>query len=322
MKILVTGANGFIGSHIVEKFLQKGEKVRCLVHKNLTWLKDKPVELFYGSITHPETLPDAVKDIDFVFHCAAVLRVVKTQEYYEINHIGTKNLIETVYRYAPNIKRFVYISSQAAMGPSQETNKEECPVSDYGRSKLLGEKEVLKFKGKIPVAVLRPAAVYGPRDVDLLPFFKMVQKGIFPVLTGDENCVVQLLFVNDLVEICYIITQKNTLSKDIYFLAENKPYTWQEIGKIIAKISNKKIKIFVLPVWFVKTMATISEFTMKLKNKPAKLNRDKVKEFCQNCWIADSSLSEKEFNFKFTELEIGARITYNWYKEKGWIKNE
>ncbi len=326
MKILVTGANGFIGSHIVEKFIQKGHQVRCLVHRNLTWLKNLPVELVYGSITKPETLVPAIKDVDFVFHSAAVLRVVKTSEYYEVNHIGTKNLIEAVFKHNPDIKRFVYISSQSAMGPeqtqiqpSQEKKIEECPVSDYGRSKLLGEKEVLKFKEKIPVTILRPGAVYGPRDADLFPFFKLIQNGIFPVLTGSNDCVVNLLFVNDLAEICYSITQRRSLSEDIYFLAENQPYTWQEIGKTIAKISNKKIKIFFLPLWLVKTIATISEFTMKLKNKPAKLNRDKVKEFCQSCWVSDSSLTEKEFNFKFTALEIGARITYNWYKENGWL---
>jgi len=319
MKILITGANGFVGSHIVENFIKKGHQVRCLIHKNLTWLKDKPVELFYGSITQPETLVEAVKGTDFVFHSAAVLRVVRKEEYYKINHIGTKNIVEIVYKHNPNIKRFVYISSQAAMGPSTEKNQEECPVSEYGRSKLLGEKEVLSFKDKLPVTILRPAAVYGPRDTDLLPFFKFAEKGIFPILSGKRDSLIQMVFVQDIVDICDIITQKEKFQQDVYFLAENKPYTWQEIGKTIEKISQKNIKTLVIPSWIVKTIAGASELFMRLKNKPAKLNRDKIKEFSQNCWVSDSSVTESDFNFKFTELEIGVKITYNWYKENGWL---
>jgi len=319
MKILITGANGFIGSHIVEKFIQKGHQVRCLVHKNVTWLKNKPVELFYGNITQPDTLVQAIEGVDFVFHCAAVLRVLKPEEYYKINHIGTKNLVEAVYKYNPDIRRFVYISSQAAMGPIKGENEKECPVSDYGRSKLLGEKEVLSFKDKLAVTILRPAAVYGPRDTDLLPFFKFAEKGIFPILSGKKNSFIQMVFVKDVVEICDMLTQKEKFQKDIYFLAENRAYTWQEIGKTIERISQKNIKIFVVPAWTVKTIALASELFMRLKNKPSKLNRDKVKEFTQECWVSDPSNTEKDFGFKFTDLETGIKITYNWYKENTWL---
>ncbi|MDI6641439.1 MAG: NAD-dependent epimerase/dehydratase family protein [Elusimicrobiota bacterium] len=328
MKVLVTGANGFIGSHIVEEFVKYGDTVRCLVHKNLTWIKNLPVEIYRGSITQPDTLLDAVKDIDFVFHSAAVLRVINTEDYYRINHLGTKNLIETIYRTNPNIKRFVYISTQSAMGPLESYKPTELkdvrsickPVSEYGRSKLLGEEEVIKFKDKLPVTILRPSAVYGPRDQDLLPFFKCISYGFFPVLTGRNECFVQLLFVKDLSQICYLITQRSKLDSTVYFLSEKKPYTWEEIANMISQVANKKIKIIRLPIGLVNLIASISEVFMKyFKDKPAKLNRDKVKEFCQKYWLADQSQSEKEFNFKFTELEIGIKITYNWYKENKWL---
>lgn len=320
MKILVTGANGFVGSTIVEKFVNDGHQVKCLVHKNLSWIKNLKVELSPGSITQPETLIGAVKNIDLVFHLAGVLRASNKETYYAVNHIGTKNLIEAVYKFNPNINRFVYISSQAAMGPSEGNQPKgpECvcsPVSDYGRSKLFGEEEVLKFKDRLPVTILRPAAVYGPRDKDLLPFFKFVAKGIFPILTGNSESYVQLLFVNDLAEICAIITKRKELNNRIYFLSEKKAYLWQEIGQTISKIADKKIRIIVLPLWLINSMAFISENFMKLKGASAALNRDKISEFCQKYWIGEPEATEKEFGFKFTKLGQGAKITYNWYKE-------
>ncbi|OGS19250.1 MAG: hypothetical protein A3J83_06200 [Elusimicrobia bacterium RIFOXYA2_FULL_40_6] len=327
MKILITGANGFVGTNLAQKFIIGGHSVRCLVHKNLSELKNLPVEIRHGSITDSVTLVDAVKGVDFVFHCAGVLRAKDTKTFYDINQTGTKNLIETVHKYNPSIKRFIYISSQAAMGPCINlTNPKDpdsiCePVSDYGRSKMLGENEVLKFKDKLPVTILRPAAIYGPYDKDIFTFFQMASKGFFPILTGRKKCFVQLLFINDLVEICSLILTNNGLKRNTYFLAEKQHYSWQEIGKIISAAIGKKIFIFTLPGWLVKFAALLSEASMKvIKNEPSAFNMDKVKEFCQKYWLGDSSKTEQEFKFTFTSLENGAKITYNWYVENKWLR--
>ena len=325
-KILITGANGFVGSHIAERLVSKNYSVRCLVRKtsDLKWVKNLPLEFCYGDITEPEALEQAVKDIDIIFHSAGVVRVSKTENYYKVNHIGTKNLIEAVYKFNPDIKRFVYISTQSVMGPSQADmckglNESCIPVSHYGKSKLLGEAEVLKYRDKLPVTVLRPAAVYGPRDKDLFPFFKVAAQGFFTIMSGDRNCKIQLLFIKDLAEICCLIAEAKETGNDIYFLAENRIYTWEEIGRILGCVSGRNVKIITFPLYLVNIFAVISEFFASFKNMPAKLNRDKVKEFCQKYWTADTSVFEKDFELKFTQLEIGAKITYNWYKENHWL---
>lgn len=324
MKILVTGANGFIGSTIVERLISEGHSVRCLVHRNLTWLKGLAVELVYGSVTRKETLKEAVKEVDFIFHMAGVLRVVKEETFYAVNQIGTKNLIEAVYENNPGIKRFVYVSSQAAMGPSQTCAPQSIsagcnPVSHYGKSKLKGEEEVLKFKDKLPVMILRPSAVYGPRDKDLFPFFKLASMGIFPILTGNPECYVQLLLVDDFAEICSMIARGKDLKNNIYFLAGEKAYQWKEVGEIIGSVTGKKASILVLPMWLIKTIAFLSEEIMALLGKTAALNRDKIREFCQRYWMGDVKSTEDDFGYKFTKLENGARITYNWYLKNKWL---
>jgi dTDP-D-glucose 4,6-dehydratase len=128
-----------------------------------------------------------------------------------------------------------------------------------------------------------------------------------------------LLFVKDLSEICYLITQKSNNSS-IYFLSEKKSYKWEEVANILSRVIDKKIKILKIPQAAISIYVFISENFMKyFKNKPVKLNRDKLKELSQKYWIADSSSAEQDFNFEFTPFETGAKITYNWYKENKWL---
>lgn len=324
-KILITGANGFVGTNLAEKFIKEGQQVRCLVHKNLTTIKNLPVEIFRGSIIKPETLIEAVKNVDFVFHSAGVLRAVNTQDYYEVNQTGTKNLIEAVYKYNPKIKRFIHISTQAAMGPCKDINPKDpdavCePVSHYGKSKMLGELEVLKYKDKLPITILRPAAIYGPYDKDIFTFFQFASKGFFPILTGNHECFVQMLFINDLIDICNLIVKKVEPRLNIYFLAEKKHYSWQEIAVILSRATGKETMTVTLPLWLIKLAAFFSEIFMRIvKNEPSPFNSDKVAEFCQKYWLGDSSKTEQEFGITFTSLENGTKITYNWYIENKWL---
>jgi len=326
MKILITGANGFVGSNLIENFINKNYSVRCLVHKNVSArLKNiKNIELIYGDLLNINTIKNAVKNIDYIFHCAAVLRVTQHHIFYRVNQYGTKNLAETVYKYNSGIKKFVYISSQAAMGPCNNfsyKSVEDCsPVSDYGKSKLLGEKELLKYKNKFPVIILRPAAIYGPKDKDLFPFFKLAQSKLFPVLSGNNgNCFIQLLFVNDLVRICELIVEKE-IKNDIYFISEEKPYNWNEIGNIISEITGKHVYKIKIPQWLTYSIAYFLEKTTKLlQNKPSLLNTDKVKELCQKYWLGNVDKAKNEFKFEFTQFKTGAKLTYEWYKKNKWL---
>ncbi|OGS21479.1 MAG: hypothetical protein A2252_07115 [Elusimicrobia bacterium RIFOXYA2_FULL_39_19] len=325
-KILITGANGFVGTNLVKKLLTEGHIVRCLVHRNSDSLKNLPIEIFNGSITSPDTLPEAVKNIDFVIHSAGILRAMEVKTFFDVNQAGTANLIETVYKHNPGIKRFIYISSQAAMGPSKDLNLKDpasaCePVSNYGKSKYMGELEVLKFKNKFPVTILRPAAIYGPHDKDMFAFFQMIKTGIFPILSGDRDSRIQLCFINDLIEICRIILKKDQLKSSIYFLSETRDYTWQEVAEKIGIIMGKKPFCFILPSWLVHFIALTAEnLSYFFKREASPFNTDKANEFCQKYWLGDPSSAEEELQYTFTSLESGAKITYNWYLNNKWLR--
>jgi nucleoside-diphosphate-sugar epimerase len=155
-KAVVTGANGFVGSHLVEGLLSKGYQVICLVRKtsNLRWLSGLNVEYVYADISEKQSLKNVLKDVDFIFHVAGLTKAKRKEEFFKANYEGTKNLLEACVKDNPQTKRFVYISSQAAVGPGKDDQPLDetapCnPITDYGKSKLEGEKIVLEYQKQI-----------------------------------------------------------------------------------------------------------------------------------------------------------------------------
>lgn len=324
MKILLTGANGFVGSHIVEELTLNNYDVTCIVRKNsnLQWIKNQPIKLKYGSLEDKQFLKEVVSDVDIVIHCAGVVRALEWNTYNQINVICTKKIIESVLENNINLKKFVFISSQAAMGPSfngkiRQLNDEESPVSDYGRSKLLAEKEVKKLEGKIPYTIFRPSAVYGPRDKDIFSFFSMVNKHITPKTFS--NHFIQLVFAPDIAKVILkSINIQNTNNKT-YYLSDGKIYTWKDVADIIAVSNN--IKTITVPIFdfIFKIIGNIYEIIGNISKKPQVLNKQKITEMLQTSWTCDNSEIIKDINFKFENLENGAKITYNWYSINKWF---
>ena len=161
MKVLLTGATGFVGSHIVEELISNKHDIIAIIRKssNLKWIKDYPVQFEYCSLNDVETLSKIVSSVDVIVHCAGVVRALNWDGYYNTNVIGTQNLVQAALKNKDNIKKFIYISSQAAMGPSQTENPKlltetENPVSNYGKSKLLAEQEVKKLEWQIPYTII------------------------------------------------------------------------------------------------------------------------------------------------------------------------
>ncbi len=326
LRALVTGANGFVGSHLVETLLSRGYRVGCLVRKtsNLRWLEGLSVDFVYGELTDKESLKKAAEDKDYVFHLAGLTKAKRKEDLYKINHLGTKNLVEAVCESNPGIKRFVYVSSQAAVGPGKDMNPIDenspgYPITDYGKSKLMGERAVLSSKDRLPMTIIRPPAVYGPRDREIFLFFKVIGNHIKP-LFGFRQSYLSLVYVKDLVEaICLAAESKKGVGQT-YFIANEKPSSFSEVEEWIRKALKVKAITVRIPIPLFVFAAFLSQLFSELKGKAASFNPQKAREISSRFWICDVTKAKNELGFatKYT-LEQGTAETADWYRQSGWL---
>jgi len=265
-----------------------------------------------------QSLLDVVSDYDYIFHLAGLTKARSADEFFHINTKGTENLIKAVAEKNSKLKRFVYLSSLSAAGPSTngtplQEDSSPSPVSNYGRSKLEGEKAVLKYKDLIPFTILRPPAVYGPRDKDLLIFFKMLKKGIF---LDWGKCYYSLLYVDDLIQGIILSAESREAEGKIYFLSDNKLYTNDEIANEISSALNTKVMRLRLPKFIMPFCSFIGERT----NKHGIINRDKMRELAYSHWICDSEKAKKEIGFiPKVGIKEGIKWTADWYRIQRWL---
>lgn len=326
MKALVTGGTGFIGSHLTEALIAKGVHVRCLLRKtsNLKWLTGLPIEFVHGDCNDENSLEKAVRGVDWVFHLAGVTKAIKEETYFEVNGLGTENLIRACLENNPLLQKFIYVSSQAAAGPSRNGfNKKESdpcePVSFYGRSKRAGEEWVLTHAHQLPVLILRPSVVYGPRDKDVFAFFKCLSRRIQPCPVGPDQHL-SLCYVKDIVRGILLAAETQTKSGEIFFLSDGKDYRMEEIGDIIAQamgITAFRIRVPRKMIWGI---ACLSEYFSKFSGRPSLLNKDKAEEMIQKDWVCDVTKAKTLLGFEpGVPLSEGARLTFEWYKKEKWL---
>ncbi|MEK6582738.1 MAG: NAD(P)-dependent oxidoreductase [Nitrospirota bacterium] len=321
MKTLVTGATGFIGSHLVEELLRKGYSVTCLVRKtsDLQWIEGLDISLAYGDCTEKESLLNAVTGFDYIFHLAGLTKARNEKDFFLANTSGTENLIQAVAEKNPNIKRFVYLSSLAAAGPCYDRTPvseavEPRPVSAYGKSKLEAERIVLRHKDVIPLTIIRPPAVYGPRDKDMYTFFKMLKKGIF-LCWG--KCYYSLLYVDDLVRGTIISSENNAAEGKIYYLSDGRIYSNDEIAEAISSAVGTKPVRLRIPRVIMPLFAGIGQ---RLGGKRNIINKDKIKELQHPYWVCDSSKAREELGFvPKVGIKEGIKWTADWYRIHQWL---
>jgi dihydroflavonol-4-reductase len=326
LKVLVTGGTGFIGSHLVEALIQKGVQVRCLLRKksDLKWLKGLPIEMTIGDCSDQASLISAVEGVDQVFHLAGVTKAVYEKTYFEVNALGTENLIRACLQHHPRIQKFIYLSSQAAAGPCPNGDKkrefDQCePVSAYGRSKWMGEKLALAHAHEIPLLILRPCAVYGPRERDIYTFFKLLSKRINPCLSREDQHI-SLCYIDDIIQAILLSAQSHESNGEIFFLSDGQDYQWQEIGNIFARAMGVDAYCIHVPEWMIIGVASLSEYVSKLSRKPPLLNKGKIEEILQRNWVCDITKARKALGFEpHIPLEQGAKLTYEWYKKEKWL---
>jgi nucleoside-diphosphate-sugar epimerase len=320
MNALVTGATGFIGSHLCEELVKRGYKVTCLSRtaSNLQWIENLDVGLCRGDCTDSASLLKAVESVDYVFHLAGLTKATSDADFFNVNAKGTENLIKTISERNPKLKRFVYLSSLAAVGPSRNgnpvtENTHPDPVSSYGKSKLEGERAVLDYKDSIPVTVLRPPAVFGPRDRDMLVMFKMIKKGVFFDL---GKCYYSLLYVDDLVRGIVQCAESKEAEGKVYFLSDAEIYT----GEAVATEMSSALGVKALPLKVPKFAMPFFAFIGEKINKAGIINRDRIKDFRHSHWICDPGRVRKEIGFiPKVGLKEGIKWTADWYRIHRWL---
>jgi nucleoside-diphosphate-sugar epimerase len=328
MIAFVTGATGFVGSFVAEELLRRGYTVRCLTRatSSLQWLEGLPVERALGSLADEHSLVKAVEGADVVVHIAGLTAARSREEFFQGNQGGTKNLLNATLKAAPNLKRFLHLSSLTVSGPAQSLDRpilesDPCkPLTAYGESKKAAEDEVNNVKDKIPVTIVRAPAVYGQRDTAIFDYFKTVSRGL-SALIGFDDKRLSLIHAEDLARGVVDAVESPTTVGETYFVADAPFYSWPQITEITARALDKKNVVTLrLPHAVVMGVAGVSEFFGKFSSKPPVFNYEKGLDFIQKYWIGSVAKAKRDFGYTSQfSLESGILKTIRWYQEQKWL---
>ncbi len=320
--VLVTGATGFIGSHLVAQLLESGVRVRVLTRpaaraKNA--LSDHAnLERFPAPLT-VEGMTRAAKGCAVVYHLAGITRASSEAEFMWVNAEGTRAAAVGAQR---NAARLVYVSSLAAAGtgtpdaPRRVTDA-PAPITAYGRSKLEGEIRV-RETDNLEFAILRPPGVYGERDTDFLFAFQAAKYGLFPVL-GNPDRSYTLVYAHDLVRSIIACGEQPAAIGNTYFAGNPQPVAWKTILGTIAEVSGKPYKPLALPDFALEVAAGASELG-RIFGQPGLINRSRQADLQAPGWVCDVSDAERDLGeICDTPLKAGFAKTFDWYKRHRWL---
>ena len=327
MRVLLTGGSGFIGSHVADQLSEQGHTVRALVRasSDTQGLELVPgLELATGAVENRTSLDDAVRGCDAVVHVAGLVKARSPKEFFDVNAEGTKNLLAAAIA-AGSPRRFVHVSSLAAIGPSLDGNPVDGdtpprPVNNYGRSKLAGELTVLGAAGQIPVTVIRPPLVYGPRDHETLSFFTAIRRGTLPIL-GDGRNTLSLIYAADCAAAIVAAGLLDGPSGKAYFVNDGTVYVWREALEDIETALGKRAVLRTgMPIWTLRLAAAASQTWGKVTNTAQMLTLDKVNELQHRHWVCNGEVARKELNWvPHIQWPEGVRLAAEWYRKAGWL---
>lgn len=319
----VTGATGFVGSHLVDLLVDRGWRVVALVRptSDTGHLERAGATLRVGALS-AETLRGPIAGHDVVFHLAAATRAASEAAYERVNVEGTRAVMDAAASAAAPPGRVVYLGSMAAAGPSlggepvAETDAPH-PITAYGRTKLAAERISLA-RDDVRTVALRPPAVYGPRDRDLLPFFRMARLGVMAVPAGPPR-ELQLIHVHDLAR-ALLAAAEAPGARGVYHVAEARAYRWGDVVELIGAAVGRRPRSIPIPRTLVRAAAALSEAGSRMVGRPTIFNRDKARELLAAGWLCTTERAQRELGFVARiPLEQGIRRTAEWYRGKGWL---
>jgi nucleoside-diphosphate-sugar epimerase len=318
---LVTGAGGFIGSHLVDQLLGEGRRVRALVRdpSRARWLPLDRVELIVGDLFDEAALARATRGVDVVFHLAALTRARSRAELHRANVEGTARVVSACATQTTPTK-IVFVSSQAAGGPSRDGAPvhEETPprpVSAYGESKLAAERVVESRAKDLPSAIVRPPTVYGPRDPALLPLFRTAKRGLVPVPGGLG--ALAIVHVEDLACGIRLAGERGA---GVYYLTDGAHHTARDVASAIAAAMSSRARIVEIPKpLFVATVWAAERIARATGRRPP-LATDRAKDATAPNWSCSDRRARRELGYESRhELRDAMRETAEWYRAQGWL---
>jgi len=326
MRALVTGATGFVGSHLVERLLREGVEVACLVRptSSLAFLDGLDVEPRVATLEDPEALAEAVRGVELVFHCAGLTRARSLHTYAAANVAGTQRLLHAVARQGETLRRFVYVSSLAAVGvcPTDEPFDEHTvclPHDAYGATKLAAERAVLAELKWLPGVVVRPPAVYGPRDRNFLPLFRMAKRfGLAPVI-GSLGKQLPLVHAADLADCLWRAATADAAEGQAYFVGSGT-HPYSEVVDALAAAVGRRLRRMRIPALLARLAGEWGELKWTLTRRPQLISRRKVRDMLQPRWTCSWAKATDELGYEpQMDLEAGFRETAEWYAANGWM---
>lgn len=322
-KALITGATGFIGSHLAEALVDKGWSVTCLIRltSRTDFIKRFPVSFVLGHANDQHSLEEAVEGKDYVFHSAAQIRPVSRETYDLSNHQLTRNLLQACLRKNPGTKRFIYISSISAGGPSPlgvyaDESLPPAPESEYGRSKLKGEEAVKEVWNSLPATIIRPPNVYGIRQQETMLLVSALKRRVVPLLRYKEE-VTSLIYIRDLVDGIVQAALSPKSAGQVYYLTDGRGYSWREIILTLKKHLLGKSLFLPVPESLIYFSAWVIDMLRKAGIANIFFGRSFWKAMTRTRWLFSSANAERDFGFspKYS-LEEGVRDIVETLKHK------
>lgn len=332
MKILLTGGTGFVGPVVAKALARRGHQIRALVRRtsDRTHLDAVGgIEYAFGDVCDADSLPPALDGVDAVMHVAAVTKGLKRDDYFRVNHFGTRQLVEAAV--AAGVERFVHCSTLAAAGPMRNgrpsvEEDEPRPVSLYGTSKLAGEEAVRRHADRIHVTIVRPPIVYGPRDRDFFEVFKMASTGLGLKIGLFGSKKFSIIHVDDLAEALAVALEKGRPVQGLrgpdglYHVSDGGIYAWEELIRRAGAALGRNTVVLPVPeslTWPVGLWGTVAA---RLSGKPQIVNLDKVRESAEPGWACSIERARRELGWKpAVPLDVGLAETARWYRENRWL---
>ncbi len=322
MNVLVTGATGFVGSHLVEALCRRGDQVTALARSaaKAAALAPLGVRVVPGDLGDTASLDRAVAGQDIIYHVAGLVAARDEAEFLRANRDGTASLLASASR--AGSARFVLVSSMAAGGPSQPgrplTGTESPhPVTAYGRSKLAAE--VAVTAGALPWVIVRPPTVYGPRDREVLKVFRMVRLGVAPVF-GDGSQQLSAVHGGDLAGALVAAATAPSAAGKIYYACHPEIATSAQLVRAVGAAMSRRVALVPVPSTLGRALLAVTEASARLVGQTTILTRDKANEFFQAAWTGDPGPLTRDTGWRAThDLASGMADTYRWYRTAGWL---